>query len=144
MLQGSCITPSRPFTELTNIVSAGMIWSLAVPATWSQTVAPANRVLLDGGDIPVAPIALYHIIEVMGPNTNEVYEALGTAVFVLDPIFVFIILRAQTLVAYTLVHLIILHILLAFLPSESCRVIFRGFRSTTSRLLLLNWIEADL
>lgn len=52
--------PSRPFIELTNIGSAGMVAPLAVPGTWSPTFVQANRVLLDGGDIPVAPAVTYH------------------------------------------------------------------------------------
>lgn len=60
--------PSRPFIELTNIGSAGMVAPLAVPGTWSPTFVQANRVLLDGGDIPVAPAVTFHTIEVMGPK----------------------------------------------------------------------------
>ena len=37
LLQGSCSMPSRPFIELTNIGSAGMVAPLAVPGTWSPT-----------------------------------------------------------------------------------------------------------
>lgn len=39
--------PSRPFIELTNIGSAGMVAPLAVPGTWSPTFLQANRVLLN-------------------------------------------------------------------------------------------------
>ncbi|KAJ5616632.1 hypothetical protein N7537_001746 [Penicillium hordei] len=60
--------PGRPFIELTNIGSAGMVASLAVPGTWSPTFVQANRVLLNGGDIPVVPAVAYHTIEVMGPK----------------------------------------------------------------------------
>ena len=45
--------PSRPIIRLTNIGSAGMVAPLPVPGTWSPTIAQADRVLLDGGDIPV-------------------------------------------------------------------------------------------
>ncbi|KAJ5695455.1 hypothetical protein N7536_005867 [Penicillium majusculum] len=81
--------PSRPLIELTNIGSAGIVAPLAVPGTWSPTFVQANRVLLDGGDIPVAPAVTDHTIEVMGPN-YILYEALGTATFILDLILIFI------------------------------------------------------
>jgi hypothetical protein len=50
--------PSGAFIELTNRVSAGRVVPLTVPGTWSPTIAQANRVLLDGGDISVVPSGL--------------------------------------------------------------------------------------
>ncbi|KAJ5978357.1 hypothetical protein N7501_001699 [Penicillium viridicatum] len=79
--------PSRPFIELTNIGSAGTVAPLAVPGTWSPTFVQANRVLLNEWRHSRGPRP--YLLLILG-ECHEVYEALGTATFILDLILVFI------------------------------------------------------